>query len=164
MSLSRKRRKELKKLKKLTAQLADEQRLVLGHAGSVLGEAGYQARKLGDELVKPRVADAYSKVRPSVEASADFARGVGASVRRAATPVAASALARTISALEKTDNKEAAKRLKRFAKDQGFVKRRRGVFGTIALVLGGLVAAAVGYSLWQAFSEDEELWVAPEGE
>jgi hypothetical protein len=162
MSLSRKRRRELKKLRKLANHLANEQREVLGHAGEVLNEAGQQARKLGNEHLVPRVETALQSIRPGVETGVDIARGVSRNVRRAAAPYAASALARTINMLEKADNKDAAKRLQRYGEKQGLLKRRGRVGGVIALILGGVAAAAVGYSLWQAFREDDELWVAPE--
>ncbi len=164
MSLSRKRRRELKKLRKLTNRLVDEQREVLGQAGMVLNEAGLQARKLGNEHLVPRVENAYDRVRPGVEAGVSLARGFGRSVRQATTPVAAAALARTIAALEKADNKDAAKSLERFGRKQGLIKRRTSVGGVIAAILGTVAAAAVGYSLWQAFRDDDELWVAPESD
>ncbi|MGO1434111.1 MAG: DNA/RNA helicase [Canibacter sp.] len=161
MSLSRKRRRELKKLRKLTNSLVGQQREVIDHAGSVLHEAGSQARKIGNEHLVPRIEDAYNRAAPTVEAGFDVARGFGRSLRNATAPVAAGALARAVAALETSDNKDAARRLRRYGERQGLLKKKRGVGGIIGAILGTVAAVAVGYSLWQAFRDDDELWVAP---
>ena len=161
MSLSRKRRRELKKLRKLTNRLVGEQREVIDQAGSVLYEAGNQARKLGSEHLVPRIEDAYNRARPTVEAGVDVARGFGRSVRNATAPIAAGALVRAVTALETSENKDAARRLRKYGEQHGLIKKKRGVGGVIGAILGTVAAVAVGYSLWQAFRDDDELWVAP---
>ncbi|GAA2189297.1 MULTISPECIES: DNA/RNA helicase [Leucobacter] len=162
MNLSRKRRRELRKLRKNAQELLDQQRVVLGHAGEVLGQAGGQARRLSDEHLMPRVDGAIEAVRPTVDRGVASARRAADTVRRATTPFVASALARTIQALDEIDNPKAAKKVRGFGERSGYLKPKKSAGGVIALGLGVVAAAGVGYALWQAFRTDDELWVAPE--
>jgi len=165
MSLSRKRRRELKRLRHAAEELLDQQRVVLGHAGSVLQEAGRQAKHLGDEVVAPRVNDAYQVVRPSVDRGVLAARRAAEQVRRVTGPFVAGALANTVRSLEQMENREAAQQLRAFGERRGLLapaKKRMGAGGVIAIGLGIAAAAGVGYALWQAFRSDDELWVAPD--
>ncbi|MGI8392380.1 DNA/RNA helicase [Leucobacter sp. W1038] len=166
MSLSRKRRRELKRLRSQAEELLDQQRIVLGHAGSVLQEAGRQAKNLGGEYVTPRVNDAIEGVRPTIDRGVVAAHRAADRVRRVAAPIVATALANTIRTLEQMENPDAAGQLRTFGEQRGLLKpsKNRRVGGVIALGLGVVAAAGVGYALWQAFRSDDELWVAPEGE
>lgn len=159
MSLSRKRRRELRKLRSQAQDLLDQQRVVLTHAGTVLQEAGRQAKQLNDEHVMPRV-------RPTVDAGVRQARRAADGVRRFSAPIVATALASTVRTLERLENQEAADSVRSFGVNRGLLeapKKKRGVGGIIALVVGVTAAAGVGYVLWQALRDDDELWVAPEG-
>ena len=163
MKLSRKRRRELRRLRNDAQELLDQQRVVLGHAGTVLHEAGRQAKRLGDEHLAPRIDETLETVRPAVDRGVASARRAADNVRRFTAPVMASALARTIRALDELDNHEAAKQVRGFGERSGYLKKqRRGSGGWIALGLGVTAAVGVGYALWQAFRTDDELWVAPE--
>lgn len=163
MNLSRKRRRELRKLRKNAQELLDQQRLVLGHAGEVLGQAGSQARRLSDEHLAPRVDDAIEAVRPKIDRGVANARRAADTVRRATTPFVASALARTIRTLDELDNHDAAKQVRGFGERSGYLKaEKKSKGGVIALGIGVVAAVGVGYALWQAFRTDDELWVAPE--
>ena len=67
MALSRKRQKELTKLKRSAEELWDEQRDALEHASAVLKDARRQAANYAREEVGPRARDTYdSRVRPAV--------------------------------------------------------------------------------------------------
>lgn len=162
MSLSRKRKRELKKLKKLTDKLIGEQREVISHAGSVLNEAGVQARNLNNEHLAPRVRGALGFLSPGLKAGAGIAKGIGSNILDATRPATEKAFASTLELLEANNQKDAAKRLRKFGQKQGFVKKNRGIGWWIAGIIGGLVAAGIGYSLWQAFREDENTWFAAE--
>ncbi|RGE18548.1 DNA/RNA helicase [Leucobacter sp. wl10] len=163
MKLSRKRRRELRRLRNDAQELLDQQRVVLGHAGNVLHEAGRQARRLSDEHVAPRVDETLEAVRPGVERGVATARRAADNVRRFTAPFVASALARTIRTLDELDNHDAAKQVRGFGERTGYLKsKKKGVGGVIALGLGLAAAAGVGYALWQAFRTDDELWVSPE--
>lgn len=152
MGLSRKRRRELRRLRGDAQDLLGEQRIVLGHAGDVLQQAGRQAKQLNTEHLAPRVGRAVDRARPTVDR-----------VCNATTPLVAGALAGTIRSLDRLENAEAARQLRRFGENRGLIeKKKRKTGGIIALGLGVAAAAAVGYTLWQAFRTDDELWVAPE--
>ncbi|MCW2289351.1 DNA/RNA helicase [Leucobacter luti] len=166
MNLSRKRRRELRSLRGDAQDLLDQQRIVLSQAGDVLGQAGRQAKYLSDEHIAPRVDHTIEAVRPTVDRGVATARRAADNVRRVTTPIVASALARTIRALDEIDNGEAAAQVRGFGERAGYLspaKKKKGrVGGFIALGLGAAAAVGVGYALWQAFRTDDELWVAPE--
>ncbi|EYT54699.1 DNA/RNA helicase [Leucobacter sp. UCD-THU] len=162
MKLSRKRRRELRRLRKDAQQLLDQQRVVLGHAGEVLHSAGHQARRLSDEHLQPRIDRAVDTARPAIERGVTRARRSADNVRRFTAPFVAAALTRTINTLDEIENHDAAKQVRGFGERTGYLKPKRRVGGVIALGLGLAAAAGVGYALWQAFRTDEDLWVAPE--
>ncbi|QIK63362.1 DNA/RNA helicase [Leucobacter viscericola] len=167
MKLSRKRRRELRRLRGEAQELLDHQRVVLGHAGEVLHEASRQARKLSDEYVAPRVDVALEAARPTIDRGVESARRAANTVRRTATPLVASALASTIQKLDQLEQVEASRQVRGFGERTGFLqpaKKKRRAGGVIAIGFGIAAAVGVGYALWQAFRTDDELWVAPEGE
>ena len=159
MALSRKRKRELKKLRKAAEVLLQEQRVVLDHAGTVMNAASRQARLLSDEHLAPRVRDALSQ-----------ARATAATVRKTVAPALGSALAQAINALESSNSTA----LHRAADGAIGVSRRLGydprpakksgigAGGVIAIGFGVVAAAGVAYALWQTFRADDELWVATE--
>jgi len=70
MALTRKRKKDLKKLRHSAADLWAEQRRVLDQAGSVYRETGRQLGNLSREEVAPRVRTVYDdRVRPAYDAT-----------------------------------------------------------------------------------------------
>ena len=80
MGLSRKRQRELKRLKRSAEELWDEQREAIEHASAVLRDARRQASNYAREEVGPRVRDAYEdNVRPAFETGfrGHATRGVG---------------------------------------------------------------------------------------
>ncbi len=167
MKLSRKRRREIRRLRNEAQELLNSQRIVLGHAGDVLHEASHQAKKLSDEHLAPRVEGALEAARPTIDRGVFFARHAANTVRRTATPIVASALATTIHKLDELEQNDASRQVRSFGERTGFLqpaKTKRGAGGVIALGFGIAVAAGVGYALWQAFRTDDELWVAPQDE
>lgn len=165
MSLSRKRKRELKKLRSHVEGLLGEQRDILGHAGLLAQEAGYQAKQLGNEFVVPKVNDALEGVRPTIDRGVKTAQRVSQQARLLAAPVLANALASTVRGLERIEGGDAARQLQAFGVQQGLLKAPKKKFGVgrvFAIGAGVAAAAAVGYTLWQAFRSDDELWVAPE--
>ncbi len=166
MSLSRKNRRELKRLRSQAEDLLDQQRIVLGQAGAVLQEAGRQAKNLGNEYVTPRVNDVIDEVRPRIDRGVVAARRAADQVRRVTAPIVATALANTVRTLEQMESRDAAKQLRTFGEQRGLLKpvKKRRAGSIIAIGLGVVAAAGIGYTLWQAFRTDDELWVAPEGD
>lgn len=147
MSLSRKRQRELNDLRAQAEVLLEEQRRVLGHAGTVAQEAGRQAKHLNDEIVVPRVTRAVDQVRLY------------------SVPFVTAALAGTVRSLERLENRDAARQVQSFGEQRGLLQpaKKRGGFGRVlGLSVGIAAAAAVGYALYQAFRSDDELWIAPE--
>ena len=75
MGLSRKRERELKKLKNTANELWEEQLEVLERASSVAREAGRQLSNASREEFVPRVRDAVDhKIKPAVSSTLDQAR------------------------------------------------------------------------------------------
>ena len=75
MELSRKRRRELKKLRGAAENVWNEQREVLDHASKVLRDAGRQASVVARKDVAPRVRDSYERrVQPGIDASVGAVR------------------------------------------------------------------------------------------
>lgn len=164
MKLSRKRRRELRRLRKEAQSLLDNQRVVLGHAGEVLHEAKNQALKLSDEHVAPRIDVALEAARPAIDRGVGFARSAASTVRRTISPAVASALVATIYRLDALEQSDASRQVRGFGERTGFLqppKKKRRAVGVIAIGAGVAAAAGVGYALWQAFRTDDELWVAP---
>lgn len=162
MKLSRKRRRELKKLRSQTENLLEHQREVISHAGDVLGEATRQAKHLSDEKIAPRVDDAVSHIRPHVNQIVSVAQRAADRVRVATAPIVAAAFTSTVKSLEKMESRDAARQVRSFGEQHGLIekpkKRRAGCI--IAISLGVAAAGAVGYALWQAFRSDEDdMWV-----
>jgi len=160
MSLSRKRRKELKRLRSSAEELWGNQQQVLEEANAVAREASRQLGHFTREEVVPRVRTGYdSYVRPGVQQAKSFARTAGDSAERTLGNALGSLLAigdvandaRVRRAVERVSPRAAA-----------VVEQKKGPgFGTyLAIGLGIIAAAGVAYAVWQTFRADDELWVA----
>lgn len=167
MKLSRKRRRELKRLRAVAEDVLQDQRVVLGRAGAVLHEASRQARHLSDEHVAPRVQDALTNARPVVDRGFYAARNAISNLRRVSAPVVTGALVNTIRALDAVDDdraRQASRSLRTFGERTGIVAKpkRGGAGAVVGVILVALAAIGVGYALWQTFRADDELWIAGE--
>lgn len=164
MELSRKRKRELKKLRNHAEDLLDHQREVLTHANAVLSEAGRQAKELGNEHLVPRVEDAVDQIRPQLERNIQVARRAADRVKTAAAPVVAAALAGTVKQLEKIESRDASQKLQAIGAKYGLIeqpKKKRGIGRIFAIIAGLVAASAAGYALWQAFrDDDDDMWVS----
>ncbi|TQL46533.1 hypothetical protein FB562_2055 [Homoserinimonas aerilata] len=105
MALSRKRARELKRLKHSASDLWDDQREVLDHASRVVREAGRQVGYVGREEVAPRVRDTYEhRVRPVVATGVHAAQSAGDftrdKIKHDVLPSLASAVASTLAVIE----------------------------------------------------------------
>ena len=168
MELSRKRRKELKKLRAAAYEIVDNQRVLLSQAGGVARQAGHHAAEIGRENVAPAVRDAYEhRVVPGVNAVADSARDKLNDV----VPSISSALASAIAVLEVAKDPRVREALKRvnsagteLGKKAGIVpsKPAPGPGRYILIGIGLIAAAGVAYAAWQTLRADDELWVADE--
>ena len=181
MALSRKRIKELNRLRSAAVDLWAEQRDVLDTAGRVARAAGTQAWHVGREEVAPRVRDAFEhQVRPVVTSGVSAARaGAGAAVAGAdaakhklskdVLPAVSSSLG-SITLLRDVANdphvRDALARLsqtgsKFSSKAQEIVpvKKSAGPGRYIAITFALIGLGVVAYAAWQTLRADDELWV-----
>lgn len=183
VSLSRKRKKELRKLQEQASTLWESQQVLLGQAGHVAREAGRQLGHYNREQVVPTVQHTYEKyaapyVNQGLQTSA---RVYNQRVAPAAGALIGSALSVWDAANEKREalaagrgfgsidiaklqkaadkyGKNAAKKL--VVSAPAPAKKGTGAGGVIAIILGVASAAGVLYAAWQTLRADDELWVA----
>jgi hypothetical protein len=184
MSLSRKRKKELRKLQNQASKLWESQQVLLGESANVAREAGRQLGNFGREQVTPTVQANYEKyAAPYVDKSVKYSRHLLTDkVVPTAGAVVGSALSVWDAANDTRDRIAAGKGLggldtKKYAKkaDQYGKKATKalsaklsapkqrssiGAGGVIAIILGVVAAAGVVYAAWQTLRADDELWVA----
>ncbi|MGF3056566.1 DNA helicase [Microbacterium sp. YY-01] len=162
MGLSRKRKKELRRLQNDANRLWESQQVLVNDAANVARAASRQLGNFGREQVVPAVQDVYDhRVAPVVERSRKVTRNV---VDNRVVPAVGTLMGTAMSAWDVANQKRRA-----MAQGSRFVPARfvpepepkkRGLGSVIAIVLG--VAAGVGvlYAAWQALRTDDELWVA----
>lgn len=182
MGLSRKRKKELRKLQGQAGKLWEAQQVIAGEAAGVAREAGRQLGNYNREHVVPAAQAAYGRyAAPYVDRGVRFGQHV---VSEKVIPTAGALVGAGLSVwdaagetrsrlaagrgLELPDAKkyrkkaarygaQATARLSQYAPAE---KKGIGAGGVIAIILG--VAATVGvlYAAWQTLRADDELWVA----
>lgn len=167
MSLSRKRRKELIRLRKSADELWSHQQEVLDRANEIAHEVARQAGVLTREEVVPRVRESYEHyVRPGVNATQDVADGVRRRLVEDVLPGIGTGLGTAIGSVMSVGDvardarvRAALNRL-RFQKPAIVEKQGLGAGTYIAIGVGLAAAAGVAYAIWQTFRADDELWVA----
>ena len=182
MSLSRKRKKELRKLQSQATSLWESQQVLLGQVGDVAREAGRQLGNYNREQVVPSVQHGYEKyAAPYVTQGVQTSKKVyNDKLVPAVAGVIGSALSVWDAANEKRERlasgrdfgsfdlaalqKKADKYGKRAAKNLTVAVNppRSGISagGVIAIIFGIAAAAGVIYAAWQTLRADDELWVA----
>jgi hypothetical protein len=176
MSLTRKRKKELKRLRSSAEELWGQQQEVLANANSVAAEARRQAAYYTREEIAPRVRDGYdSYVRPAAQSAAQTA-GKYAGVARDrivgdVIPAVGTAVGTALSVVDHARAARSAAFNGDFAKARTEITRKAsaasqksgpGTGTVIAVGLGVIAAAGLLYAVWQTFRADDELWVADE--
>lgn len=165
MSLSRKRRKELDRLRKSADELWSRQQEVLDRANVVAHEAARQAGVLTREEVVPRVRDSYDRyVRPRVNAGQDLAGDLRRRFVGDVLPGIGNALGTVMSVgdVARDARVRAAMNRIHFQKPVVAEKKGAGAGSYVALGIALVAAAGVAYAVWQTFRADDELWVADE--
>jgi hypothetical protein len=150
MELSRKRKKELKKLRSAASDLWDDQKDILEQASRVVRGAGHHASDLGHE-------------------AADTARD---RVNHDVLPVISTAMASALALLEVAKDPRVKAAIAKVGKTGTDVGSRLGIKqekqagpGRYILIGLGLVAVAgVAYAAWQTLRADDELWVSSDDE
>ncbi|GAA1826494.1 hypothetical protein [Agromyces salentinus] len=159
MSLSRKRKKELKRLRSSAEDLWGNQQQVLDRANAVAREASRQLGALTQEEVVPRVRSSYQTyVRPGLSQAKEYASVAGDTVERAV----GSALGSVLSIGDIANDTRVRRAVQRIAPSAlpPAKKSGPGFGGSLAIVAGVVVAAGIAYAVWQTFRADDELWVA----
>ena len=177
MELSRKRRREIKKLRRGAEGVWDEQREVLEHAASILREASRQAASVARDDVAPQVRKTYEKrVVPTVEAGVDSVKHAASATRDRfvddVIPAVTGAIGSAIAVLDVARDKRIRDALKsvsatgrdlatRAGQKVGLieVKPQRGPGTYILIGLGVVATAAIAYAAWQTLRADDDLWV-----
>ncbi|MGH1550069.1 hypothetical protein ACRAWB_13215 [Leifsonia poae] len=176
MSLTRKRQKELKRLRSGAEELWSQQQEVLANANALAAEARKQAAYYTREEIGPRVREGYDQyVVPTAQAAKDTAGRYAGQAREKVVRDVIPAVGTVVgTALSVVDHARAA-RSAAFAGD--FQKARKelskkvkvepqksgpGAGGVIAIGLGLIAAVGLLYAVWQTFRADDELWVADE--
>ncbi|MBG6055150.1 vacuolar-type H+-ATPase subunit H [Salinibacterium sp. CAN_S4] len=176
MALSRKRRKELKKLKGQAGDLWDDQKELLEHANRVVREARRQASHYAREEVSPRIRDKYDDtLRPVVTTARSAAESGLSSARSAAShtrhrisddviPGVTSALGAALAAIEVAKNhqvQDAVNRATKFGTRVGIVKPKptSGPGKYILIGFGVVAFAVIAYAAFQTLRADDDLWV-----
>ncbi len=175
MALSRKRRKELNRLKSQAEDLWEDQKDLLDHATKVVRDASRQAANYAREEVGPRVRDTYEdRVRPAFESGVSSARSAardaGKRLSHDVLPAMTGALGTALAALEVAKNREVREAISRASRGATSVGQRLGIIekpkpgpGRYILIGIGVVAAiGVAYAAWQTLRADDELWVDDE--
>ena len=183
MSLSRKRKKQLRKLQKQANTLWESQQVLMGEAAKVARDAGHQLGNYNREHVKPAVQNTYEQyAAPYVDKSVRATRKVyNGALIPAAGAVVGGALSvwdaandtrgrlahgrgvdLDLSSVKKKAAKYGKKATKKIQSRASLPepKKKRGAGGVIALILGVAAAAGVLYAAWQTLRADDELWVA----
>ncbi|MBP2436866.1 DNA helicase [Microbacterium amylolyticum] len=158
--LSKKRKKELRKLQGTANRVLEAQRLVAADAADLARAAGRQLSAVNSEVLVPEARKKYGRyVEPYVEKAQPYVEDGYVRGKRffnkSVLPAAGSAVGRALGAYDAT----AAK----LGKKQIIVeppKKKSSAGAVIAAVLG--IAAAVGIfvAAWKTLSADDELWVA----
>lgn len=172
MNLTRKRKKELERLRSSAEELWGQQQDVLANANAVAAEARKQAAYYTREELAPRVRDGYDQyVRPATQTAGrvagvardrlvgDVIPAVGTVVGTAMSVVdhARDARARAFLGEVKKAGKDVSKKAKAATDSSG-----PGAGTVIAVGLGIIAAVGLLYAVWQTFRADDELWVADE--
>lgn len=159
VSLSRKRKKQLRRLQKDANQLWEDQQVLVGHAADVAREAGRQLGNFNREQIVPVVQDTYNRrVAPVVDRSVKAGKHV---VDDKVVPIVGGVVGTALTAWDVANAKRygvaAPAPRGAFGKKQ---KKGPGLGSIVAIVLGAAAAVGVLYAAWQALRADDELWVA----
>jgi len=177
MQLSRKRQRELKKLRREAESVWDEQREVLERAASILRDASRQAAHVARDDVAPQVRRTYEKkIVPTVEAGVDSVRHAASATRDRfvddVIPAVTGAIGSAIAVLDVARDKRIRDALRsvsstgrelatRAGQKVGLieVKKSPGPGRYILIGLGVVATAAIAYAAWQTLRADDDLWV-----
>ncbi len=158
MSLSRKRKKELRRLQSDAGKLWESQQAVAEHAADIAREAGRQLSSFGREEVAPAVRDSYERhVAPVVDRGVRASRNI---IDRNVVPVVGGVIGSALSAWDVANEKRKTVKFLPGYVEPAPVKTGPSVGAVIAVILGAAAAIGVVWAAWQTLRADDELWVA----
>ncbi|AZZ50072.1 hypothetical protein C5C31_12400 [Rathayibacter rathayi] len=170
MGLSRKHKKDLKRLRKNVEAVWSEQQEVLSHAASVLEKSRRHAAKYAKKEVVPLVKDTYnSRVKPVYDNGLSAVEGTYSSARDAykhrVLPTFAAVGGTAAAAFEAAKDSKNRAKLGEISKarwqELTTPPKKKNRVGTVFAIGAALVAVGgIGYAVWQTFRADDELWVA----
>ncbi|WP_295013576.1 DNA helicase [uncultured Microbacterium sp.] len=157
MGLSRKRKKELRRLQDEANKLWSAQQVLVGDAAHVAREAGRQLDNFRREQVLPAVQDVYEhRVRPAVDRGVKISRDV---VDHRVVPAVGGVIGSALSAWDIANAKRGGvpRAVASLVPEK---KKGPGIGTVIAVILGVGAAIGVLVAAWQTLRADDELWVA----
>jgi len=159
MSLTRKRRKALKRLQNNAEELWLDQQAVLDRANTIARETKKQLGELTKEELAPRVKSAVDTIAPAITRNVAAAKVAADTVRSKfasdVLPALGVALGAAAEVLHIAHNPAIRKVV---SKTKSTSKKPIGTY--FAIGAGLLAVAGVGYAVWQTFRADDELWVS----
>lgn len=178
MALSRKRQKELNKLKRSAEELWDEQREALEHASVVLKDARRQAANYAREQVAPRARDTYESrflpaVASGVAASRHAASRASARFSDDLLPALSGAIGSALAMVDVAKDPRFRSVLTQASSAASSVGRRvpfveppkkSGPGKYILMALGSVALIGVAYAAWQTLRADDDLWIEDLGD
>ncbi len=163
MALSRKRQRELRRLKREAEQLWEEQREAIEHASAVLKDARRQAAHFAREEVQPRVRHGLGVARDAASTARErFTDDV--------LPAISSTIGSALAVLEAARNprvREVVRKVAAAGSKSGVVtmpKKSAGPGRYILIGLGVVAVAGVAYAAWQTLRADDDLWIEDLGD
>lgn len=177
VKLSRKRQKELKRLRGSAADVWGEQKEVLDRASQVVRDASRQLADLSREELAPRVRGAVDNhIRPGVASGLAATRSAAGSTREKLVadvlPAVTSALSSALAVIEAARNPRVREALARVGKAGATASAKvlpkaaksSGPGRYILIGVGVVAAAGLAYAAWQTLRADDELWVDDESD
>lgn len=173
MGLSRKRQRELSRLKGRAEDLWDEQREVFEHAGNVVREARRQAGNYTREELTPRVRDTYEdRLKPAVSATRSAASSARDRVVDDFLPSVTASLGSALALLEAAKDERVRDAMRKVADASNKVGTKVGIVKApppspgpgryILLGVGVVALAGIAYAAWQTLRADDDLWIDDE--
>lgn len=165
MSLSRKRQKELKRLRADAEELWRSQQAVMDRANVVAREARRQATRYTREEVAPLVRERYDQyVRPGVDRGVLVGRraagAAGDLITGTVVPAVGTVLGTALSVADVAKDTRVQAAVKRLSGPKQKEKHGIGFGGVLAIGVSLVAVVGIGYAVWQTFRADDELWVA----
>lgn len=169
MALSRKRQRELNRLKRDAERLWDEQREAIEHATVVLKDARRQAANFAREEVRPRVREGFGAARDGFGAAREAASTARERFADDVLPAISGTIGSALAVLEAAKNpavRDVVRRISKAGQKAGVVTppKSSGPGKYILIGLGVVAVAGIAYAAWQTLRADDDLWIEDLGD